>query len=212
MRKMAFIVLVLSASAFAQNVTCYANPSTSSSGTAIISSNGTGSYNVSLSAWQLSVPCLTSKVTYSVKRLDTAGATYDIGLYCVDGNCNHTCGSGSDACLYAHLGALPAATFAPALGSVTKTWILVTCGNPCTLPSGLYAVSVGTNCTMTAKCAELAMDDPNGGQIMAFDLISAGGMSYGAGGLPAFVPVPPIVPQIATTSNNLPGMLQLLIF
>src|SRR5205085_8382221 len=113
MRKVALVFLVFSASVFAQNVTCYANPSTSSSGTAVINANMTsGSYNVSLSAWQLSVPCLTSKVTYSVKRADNTPAyTYDIGLDCAAGNCNHNCGTGADACLYAHTGALQGIAF-----------------------------------------------------------------------------------------------------
>jgi hypothetical protein len=44
---------------------------------------------------------------------------------------------------------------------------------------------------------------------MAFAVINGGAYM---GGLPTSVPVPPIIPQIATASNNLPAMLQLLIY
>jgi len=90
----------------------------------------------------LPAPCSTSAVTYDIGTADTAGASYDLGLYNASGT------------LIVHTGSTAASTFAPSTGVKDANW-----GPSQVLPAGIYYIAL--TCSATSGCATLAGSSSN---------------------------------------------------
>ena len=150
----------------------------------------------------LSIPvdCVTAQVSYYVtipdpKAHDRNGNVYDMGLYCVSGQC-------SRGKLYVHTGPVQGSRFAPAEGMVTLPWKNVQQGNPVTLPAGVYAVAMGSTCSN--DCAQ-GRAEGYYGRIQPFAYFQAG--PFSSAGLPSTWSPQPLDPQV-----NAPKMVDFLFF
>ena len=170
-------------------IQCMIQTAATTEGNVIISSDN---YDIGLIGIEIPVSCTTSTVAYNVVAADNSGKTYDLGLYCVSATCNQ-------GQLYVHTGALPGSTFAPAAGIVTQSWKAAA-----TLPAGVYAIGVGTNCSGSGNCAKLS-GDANDGMILPF-FVSNGGTYSSSTGLPSTVSPPQINP-FAPGSPTMPSLL-----
>jgi len=187
----ALLLASLAIPASAETLQCMFPTTPTTVGTATIS---TDNYNIGLIGLEISVSCSTSTVAYYVVTPDSSSKTYDLGLYCVSGTC-------TPGQLYVHTGALSGSTFTPpgsASTIVTQSW---TGQTPVTLPAGVYAVGVGTDCS-GADCAQIGADE-GGGAILPF-FVASGDGTYSAG-LPASVTPPQINP--VADASNMPSLL-----
>lgn len=123
-------LLLLPASGWAQ-AGCEISNTGADSGIATVSATQNMGYSapggVGAVGFRIPVACITGSVGYHVWRVDTspssAPATYDIGLYCVSGDC--ATGSYSGA-LYAHTGPIPGSWFTNNRTPATVTGVTVT--------------------------------------------------------------------------------------
>jgi len=171
-------------------IQCMFTTAPTTEGTATITSD---TYGIGLIGIEIPVSCSTSTVAYNVVSVDTSGGkTYDLGLYCVSGTC-------TPGQRYVHTGALSGSAFTPTTGMVIQPWT----SSNVTLPAGVYAVGVGTSCSGTATCAQIA-GDSNSGQILPFFVGNGGTYSSG---LPSSVATPSINPVASTATIKMPSLL-----
>ncbi len=132
MRKVVLITVLLSlrAAGWAQ-AGCEISNTGADTGIATVSATENMGYSapggVGAVGFRIPVACITGSIGYHVWRVDTssssAPATYDIGLYCVSGDCA-TGNYGGD--LYVHTGPIPGSWFTNNRISTTVTGVSVT--------------------------------------------------------------------------------------
>lgn len=155
-RRLIFILALLSLPAFAQ-VACELSNTGASSGTASVNAATGQGFSapggIGAVGFRIRVSCITQDVGFSVMTVDSSASsspnTYDVGLYCVSGDCTS---GGNTNKMYVHTGPIAGRNF-----TNNRTVATIT---------GVAASGAGSVLTLTKASGFLLPDFPVGGKVV----------------------------------------------